>query len=219
MRSERIDVAAAAIANARAGRRGAPPISNVLAILPANLVEEVREDAKAVLAALGEDVTEGLLKSAQDQAAKGDRLRVAAMAYVAWHGSSHQRGCPGDDTCDCKGRAVDVAMNAALGEEVCANGGEHLHGWWSLSYAQYLTLPRSVMQSMPDAWQGAMFILLEQLDDTIDWRPKGLSCYRVELRQIVERPGSSRETWGKKLEDPLEEYNRGRRRIPHKEGA
>lgn len=45
---------AAAIANARGGRRGAPPISNILALLPANLREEVLDDADAVIEALRE---------------------------------------------------------------------------------------------------------------------------------------------------------------------
>jgi hypothetical protein len=48
---EMIEVAAAAIANTRAGRRGAPPISNVLAILPQKLKDEVLEDAEAALRA------------------------------------------------------------------------------------------------------------------------------------------------------------------------
>jgi hypothetical protein len=48
-----VRLAAAAIANARAGRRGAPPISNVLDILPDKLLREVSEDAEAVLAAIG----------------------------------------------------------------------------------------------------------------------------------------------------------------------
>ena len=46
-----IRVAAAAIANARAGRRGAPHITNVLDILPPRLLGEVMEDAKAALEA------------------------------------------------------------------------------------------------------------------------------------------------------------------------
>jgi len=48
---EMIEAAAAAIANARTGRRGAPPISNVLAILPQKLKDEVLEDAEAALTA------------------------------------------------------------------------------------------------------------------------------------------------------------------------
>jgi malic enzyme len=48
---EMIEAAAAAIANARGGRRGAPEIRNVLEILPAKLMAEVLEDAEAALTA------------------------------------------------------------------------------------------------------------------------------------------------------------------------
>jgi hypothetical protein len=47
----RREIIASAIANARAGRRGAPPIVNVLEILPAKLRAEVLDDADAVVAA------------------------------------------------------------------------------------------------------------------------------------------------------------------------
>lgn len=47
----RIEAAAAAIANARGGRRGMPPILNILEMLPEKLRDEVMEDAKDALAA------------------------------------------------------------------------------------------------------------------------------------------------------------------------
>jgi hypothetical protein len=43
---------AAAIANARGGRRGMPPIKNILDVLPSKLRDEVMDDASAVIAAL-----------------------------------------------------------------------------------------------------------------------------------------------------------------------
>ena len=46
-----VERAAAAIANARGGRRGMPPIKNVLDILPDKLRREVMEDAEAALEA------------------------------------------------------------------------------------------------------------------------------------------------------------------------
>jgi hypothetical protein len=51
-RQEEILIAAAAIANARGNRRGAPTISNILDVLPQKLRDEVMEDAAAVLADL-----------------------------------------------------------------------------------------------------------------------------------------------------------------------
>ncbi|MCF8533865.1 MAG: hypothetical protein K9G48_12735 [Reyranella sp.] len=48
---DQVRAAAAAIANARGGRRGMPPIANILDVLPRNLVDEVIEDATAALEA------------------------------------------------------------------------------------------------------------------------------------------------------------------------
>lgn len=47
-----------------------------------------------------------------------------------------------------------------------------IHGWFELSYAQYLTVPRSVLQSMPIEWQERFVKCLEELDETFDWRPE-----------------------------------------------
>jgi len=72
---------------------------------------------------------------------------------------------------------------------------EDLHLWWELSYAQYLTIPRSVMQAMPDDWQKKMAKLLNELDETLEWRPKD-GRYWVKLKD--ER--------GRYMKDPLENY-------------
>lgn len=81
---------------------------------------------------------------------------------------------------------------------------EPIHGWFELSYAQYLTIPRSVLQSMPREWQAKFARLLDQLDETIDWRPKE-GRYWVGLKD--ER--------GRFVHDPLMDYERGRRRVNH----
>ena len=39
-----------------------------------------------------------------------------------------------------------------------------IHAWFGLSYAKYLVLPRSILQSMPVEWQRNFVKLLEQLD-------------------------------------------------------
>lgn len=83
-------------------------------------------------------------------------------------------------------------------------GEDRLHLWWELTYAQYLTIPRSVMQTMPDEWQDKMAALLEELDSTMEWRPKD-GCYWVKLK------GSD----GRFRSDPLCDYERGRRRVQH----
>jgi hypothetical protein len=49
---------------------------------------------------------------------------------------------------------------------------EYIHEWFELSRAEFLTIPRIALQSMPQEWQRKMVMLLEELDEKIDWRPK-----------------------------------------------
>lgn len=80
-----------------------------------------------------------------------------------------------------------------------------VHTFFELSYAQYLAVPRTALQSMPVEWQRRFVQCLEQLDDSIDWRPsKG--GYWVSLR----------DSKGRFMRDPLADYERGRRRLPLK---
>lgn len=86
-----------------------------------------------------------------------------------------------------------------------AEDHEPIHNWFELTYAQYLTLPRSVLQSMPQEWQARFVKCLEELDNTIDWRPaKGR--YWVALKDDL----------GHYAHDPLQDYQRGRRQIAHR---
>ena len=82
---------------------------------------------------------------------------------------------------------------------------DDVHNWFELSYAQYLTVPRSVLQSMPSEWQRKFVALLEEMDETIDWRPKE-GRYWVRLK----------DSKGRYVADPLMDYERGRRLVEHK---
>jgi hypothetical protein len=49
---------------------------------------------------------------------------------------------------------------------------EPIHLWFSLSYANYLVAPRSVLQSMPQEWQARFVMLLAEMQDSfghLDW--------------------------------------------------
>jgi hypothetical protein len=70
--------------------------------------------------------------------------------------------------------------------------------WFELSYAQFLTVPRLVMESMPYEWQKKMVDLLQEMDDTFDWRPKE-GRYWVRLKD--ER--------GRFTDAPLDNYRHG----------
>lgn len=70
--------------------------------------------------------------------------------------------------------------------------------WFELSYAQFLTVPRLVMESMPLEWQRKMAALLQEMDDTFDWRPTE-GRYWVRLRDAN----------GRFTDAPLDDYRRG----------
>lgn len=47
-------------------------------------------------------------------------------------------------------------------------GHERLWGWFGLSRASWLTLPRVIMHEMPDDWQLKMAELLEEMEQQFD---------------------------------------------------
>jgi len=52
--------------------------------------------------------------------------------------------------------------------------------YFELSYANFLTVPRLVMESMSKKWQEKMKALLDEMDNTFDWTPKS-GKYYVQL--------------------------------------
>ncbi len=86
---------------------------------------------------------------------------------------------------------------------------DKLHLWFELSYAQYLTLPRSILLGMPVHWRNRLAGLMDELDLTFDWRPKD-GRYRVQLMSEVERYNEAEKRdvthWDAELPDPLMEY-------------
>ena len=72
-----------------------------------------------------------------------------------------------------------------------------VHGWFELTYAQYLTIPRSILQSMPVEWQERFVACLRELDDALPWRPTE-GRYWVVLK----------DKRGRYARDPFMEYRR-----------
>lgn len=60
-----------------------------------------------------------------------------------------------------------------------ADDDEAVHGWFGLTYSNYLVLPRTLMQSMPGLWQGRMVRLLEEIRDAYAHIPQADS-YHVQ---------------------------------------
>lgn len=78
-----------------------------------------------------------------------------------------------------------------------------IHEWFGLSYASYLVVPRTVLQSMSDDWQARLIALMDELNKTIDWMPEGCG-YDVGML----------DQYGDPTIDPNADYERGRRRLP-----
>lgn len=79
---------------------------------------------------------------------------------------------------------------------------EPIHGWFELTYSNYLVLNRSVLQSMPVEWQERFVQCLREVREAAS-DLKHPDRYRVCCL-------SSR---GKFMPDPIPHYERGRTRV------
>lgn len=82
-------------------------------------------------------------------------------------------------------------MSAATAHGVPAEvEHEAIHGYFDLTYASWLVLPRTLLQSMPDEWQAAFVALLREYDrhwaDLPDgFLPKGTRVQPTEDGRLV----------------------------------
>jgi hypothetical protein len=82
-----------------------------------------------------------------------------------------------------------------------------IHTWFSLTYANYLVLPRAILQSMPVEWQNGFVCHLEALQEA--YSHMDFPEYRVTC--VDER--------GRFTKDPTPHYQRGRTYIPPREAG
>ena len=83
---------------------------------------------------------------------------------------------------------------------------ERIHLMFGLSYANYLVLPRSLLQSMPDEWQDRFVDCLDEYN-----------AYWGDTPEAQDPPGGYRVvpkgSDGKFVSHPAPHYNRGRTRV------
>ncbi|SEG44446.1 hypothetical protein SAMN04489712_105252 [Thermomonospora echinospora] len=104
-------------------------------------------------------------------------------------------------------RPADRTPGALTGPGATRPTQDHIHQWFELTYANYLVLPRAVLQSAPDTWQAQFVALLRELDEMyehLDW-----PSYRV----------NAVDDNGRFIKDPIPHYRRGRTYIPPKPSA
>ena len=75
------------------------------------------------------------------------------------------------------------------GEVIARDGYDKLWGWFGLSYASYLVLPRVLLHEMPDKWQGEMERLLREYDQTFPNQPDlGTRVQIIKNGKLVKTP-------------------------------
>lgn len=86
---------------------------------------------------------------------------------------------------------------------------EFMEQFWSISRAEYLTVPRSIIQLMPIEWQNKMARLMEEMNDAINWHPEGENNYWVQLGTQHFEDEDDGEGRIISIPDPLQEYRHG----------
>lgn len=85
---------------------------------------------------------------------------------------------------------------------VDADGSEPVHGWFGLTYANYLVLPRTLLQSMPAKWQRLFIRMVSDLQAAfahVEWP----DSYQVRALDVS----------GRFRRDPVPHYDRGRAHV------
>ena len=80
---------------------------------------------------------------------------------------------------------------------------EAIHEWFELTYASYLVLPRSILQSLPDNLQRNLVACLNEIDSIC--LEHGIATPSYKVIAIDEN--------NKFMKDPYRDYERGRRDV------
>lgn len=114
------------------------------------------------------------------------------------------------------------AAAGRLDEKDCIADPTPIHSFFGLSYASYLVLPRTILQSLPQEIQFKLVTVLKEIDDrTPTWPPDGYH-YEVHLHMTDydeedNAREEDREAEHPKVSDPLCDYERGRRQVTSKD--
>jgi hypothetical protein len=105
---------------------------------------------------------------------------------------------------DCSCGILEVDANGPskwATDPECPEHGTDIHTFFELSYANYLVLHRSVLQSMPTRWQVRFVKMLEEMAVAL-------------VEAGIEVPDQCEVIWrdenNKVVLDPIPHYNRGR---------
>jgi len=99
----------------------------------------------------------------------------------------------------------EYLLSLAKAQQEEQHFGQPVHEYFSLTYAQFLTLPRVIMEAMPIPWQEQMVKLLTELDATWDWLPAHGNMYYVRVGKPI--PWPYEDNCGNSIEPVLEEVD------------
>ncbi len=81
---------------------------------------------------------------------------------------------------------------------------EPIHTWFGLTYANYLVLPRALLQSMPGEWQRRFVACLTELQE---------ACDKADIKPPADYWVRAVDERHRFIADPVPHYNRGRTRL------
>ena len=93
-------------------------------------------------------------------------------------------------------------MTDKRSEKIYNLDDDYIHAFFGLTYASYLVLPRSILQSMPCKWQKNFVNLLHELNNTCTKHGISMPDYNVTAREK-----------GKFIKDKYSNYDRGCRNV------
>lgn len=104
-----------------------------------------------------------------------------------------------------------------------AHKQEAVHMYFELTYANYLVIPRSILQSMPDDWQYKFIKLVEECEERTQWRDNLGLVEEYSVTPVrLEYTGEEDEYDGREkinrieVNDKFMDYERGRKQWPLK---
>jgi hypothetical protein len=107
-------------------------------------------------------------------------------------------------------------MNESTTPQLAPDGSDGaIHNYFELSYCNYLTLPRSLLQSMHHHWQDQFVALLEELQSACHangaaWPLEDGYAFEVRIRKW---DNDKRKFVGAPQHDEMADYEHGRRRL------
>jgi hypothetical protein len=149
-------------------------------------------DAEGVLAS-----TVHLLEQARLRLLRASDMLVAVGAI-----EEDEDAAENADFCAMLQAKIDELRAPHVIADKYAEDDQAIHLFFGLTYAAYLVVPRSVLQSMPPVWQRKLATLLDEGQELA----AGLDIPEYRVHAV--------DSDGKFCRDPYRDYQRGRRRVP-----